>query len=44
MNLEKNMKIAQMLIQPVINANITESDSLEDSERGEGGFGSTGLN
>jgi dUTP pyrophosphatase len=40
---EKNSKIAQMLIQPVVSANITEHDSLEDTERGEGGFGSTGL-
>ena len=38
----KNMKIAQMLIQPVLSAIIQESDSLDDTERGEGGFGSTG--
>ncbi|TKJ17257.1 deoxyuridine 5'-triphosphate nucleotidohydrolase [Candidatus Woesearchaeota archaeon B3_Woes] len=42
-HVEKNMKIAQMLIQPIITAKIIESDSLEDSERGEGGFGSSGL-
>ena len=42
-NIEKNSKIAQMLIQPVVSANIIESDSLEDTKRGEGGFGSTGL-
>jgi dUTP pyrophosphatase len=40
---EKDSKIAQMLIQPIVSANITEHDSLEDTERGEGGFGSTGL-
>ncbi len=41
-NIEKNMKIAQMLIQPIVSANIVESDSLEETKRGEGGFGSTG--
>ena len=40
---EKDSKIAQMLIQPIVLANITEHNSLEDTERGEGGFGSTGL-
>ncbi|MEX0931702.1 MAG: dUTP diphosphatase [Candidatus Paceibacterota bacterium] len=39
---EKGHKIAQMLIQPVVSATITESDNLSDSSRGEGGFGSTG--
>ena len=42
-NIEKNTKIAQMLIQPIVSANIIESDSLDNTERGEGGFGSTGL-
>ena len=37
------MKIAQMLIQPVIPMQIVESESLDDTSRGEGGFGSTGL-
>ena len=41
--IETGKKIAQMLIQPVVSANITEHDSLEDTDRGEGGFGSTGL-
>ena len=40
---EKDSKIAQMLIQPIVSANITEHDSLENTDRGEGGFGSTGL-
>jgi dUTP pyrophosphatase len=35
-------RIAQALVQPVIHANITEVEDLEDSSRGEGGFGSTG--
>jgi len=38
----KGMKIAQMLIQPVIEVSVSEADSLDDTERGEGGFGSTG--
>ena len=42
MAIEKNMRIAQMLIQPVVSAAITEADSLDDTARGEGGFGSTG--
>jgi len=40
--IEKNMKIAQMLIQPVESKNIIEVDDLDDTCRGEGGFGSTG--
>jgi dUTP pyrophosphatase len=37
------MKIAQMLVQPIQEARIVEADSLDDTSRGEGGFGSTGL-
>jgi dUTP pyrophosphatase len=37
------MKIAQMLIQPVEAPTIVEADDLDDTSRGEGGFGSTGL-
>jgi dUTP pyrophosphatase len=40
--IKKDMKIAQMLIQPVARANLVEKDSLEDTTRGEKGFGSTG--
>jgi len=40
--IDKGMKIAQLLIQPVMEVEIVESDILEDSSRGEGGFGSTG--
>jgi dUTP pyrophosphatase len=36
------MKIAQMLIQPVVGVTVNETDDLDDTERGEGGFGSTG--
>lgn len=41
--IEKHQKIAQLLIQPVLSPTIQEVESLEDSSRGEGGFGSTGL-
>ena len=41
--IEKGMKIAQMLIQPVEQKQLIEVDSLEETERNEGGFGSTGL-
>jgi dUTP pyrophosphatase len=37
------MKIAQMVIAPVMRAEIEEVDSLSESVRSEGGFGSTGL-
>lgn len=36
-------RIAQMVIAPVAQADIREVDSLEASDRGEGGFGSTGV-
>ncbi|MBI5065702.1 dUTP diphosphatase [Candidatus Woesearchaeota archaeon] len=38
----KGMRVAQMLVQPVLNMEIEEVEELEDTERGEGGFGSTG--
>ena len=37
------MRIAQMVIMPVIRAELEEVESLSDSRRGEGGFGSTGV-
>jgi dUTP pyrophosphatase len=39
---EPGMRIAQMVICPVIRAEIEEVDSLEETMRGAGGFGSTG--
>jgi dUTP pyrophosphatase len=42
-SVEKNTKIAQMVINKVEYADIQEVESLDDTERGEGGFGSTGL-
>lgn len=40
--IEPRMKIAQLLIKPVINATVIEVNDLSDTHRGEGGFGSTG--
>ena len=37
-------RIAQLVIQKVEQVEFVEMDSLPSSERGEGGFGSTGLN
>lgn len=36
-------KVAQMLIQKVTHPKLIESDVLDDTLRGEGGFGSTGV-
>nr|VFJ55074.1 MAG: deoxyuridine 5'-triphosphate nucleotidohydrolase [Candidatus Kentron sp. FW] len=41
--IRKGMKIAQMVVKPVIRVEILETEALEDSQRGEGGFGSTGM-
>ena len=40
---EKGMKIAQMVIKPVLRVSIVEADELGTTERADGGFGSTGL-
>ncbi|NNU75786.1 dUTP diphosphatase [Clostridium estertheticum] len=40
---EKNMKIAQMVIKPVLKVSIVEVSELNSTQRGKGGFGSTGL-
>ena len=39
---KKGDRIAQMILCPVIKAKLTEVDSLDDTSRGSGGFGSTG--
>jgi dUTP pyrophosphatase len=41
--IKAGMKIAQMLIQPVLSVSVVESAELDETSRGEGGFGSTGL-
>ena len=40
--IEKGLRIAQMVLCPVIRATLKEVDTLEETERGAGGFGSTG--
>ena len=40
---EKGMKIAQMVIKPTIQVEVEEVEGLDDTSRGEGGFGSTGV-
>lgn len=39
---EKGAKIAQIVIAPCTRAEIVETDEVDATERGEGGFGSTG--
>ena len=39
---EKGERIAQLIITPFIKAEFTEASELSDTERGNGGFGSTG--
>ena len=41
-DITRDMRIAQMIIAPVVQARLQETDSLSDTERGAGGFGSTG--
>jgi dUTP pyrophosphatase len=39
---EKGLRIAQMVVCPIIQAQLEEVDELNDTTRGTGGFGSTG--
>jgi len=41
--IDKGDKIAQILIQPVIRAEVEETAVLSETSRGSGGFGSTGM-
>jgi dUTP pyrophosphatase len=38
----EGMRIAQMVIKSTVSVNIEKVDSLDDTSRGDGGFGSTG--
>ena len=40
---EKGLRIAQMVLSPVIKAKFKEVEELESTKRGSGGFGSTGI-
>ena len=39
---ENGLRIAQMVLCPVIEADLSEVEIIDETERGEGGFGSTG--
>ena len=41
--IEKGQRIAQMVICPIVKAQLEEVDDLNETERGDGGFGSTGI-
>ncbi len=40
--IKEGQKIAQLVIQPIIHANLVVSETLSDTSRGTGSFGSTG--
>ena len=40
---EKGPRIAQMVLCPIVKAKIKEVEALEETDRGSGGFGSTGI-
>ena len=42
--IEKGDRIAQLICEKVAYPDLEEVDSVEDTERGQGGFGSTGVN
>lgn len=41
--IERGMRIAQMVIAPVVQGDFAEVSELDETERGAGGFGSTGV-
>ena len=41
--IEKGLRIAQMVVCPIVQAQFQEVKDLSKTERGEGGFGSTGI-
>lgn len=42
LHIKKGQKISQLVLLPIITPDLEVVDSLEDTERGNGGFGSTG--
>ena len=42
--IKKHDRIAQLIIQPFVNINYNEVETLDETDRGNGGFGSTGTN
>ncbi|MBP2548291.1 dUTP pyrophosphatase [Neorhizobium galegae] len=41
--IERGMRVAQLVIAPVVQAGVTETDTTSETARGAGGFGSTGV-
>ncbi len=41
--IERGDKIAQLVVQPIVRVALVECDELDETARGEGGFGSTGV-
>ena len=41
--IERGMRIAQMVIAPVVQFNLIKTETLDETKRGAGGFGSTGI-
>ena len=41
--IERGMRIGQLVIAPVVQASVSEVATLDETERGAGGFGSTGV-
>ena len=41
--IERGMRIAQMVIAPVVQFNLIKTEILDETKRGVGGFGSTGI-
>ncbi len=41
--IKKGIRIAQMVLCPLVRAKLLEVDNLDETKRGTGGFGSTGL-
>ena len=42
--IESGERVAQMVVAPFVQAQLTETNALSETSRGEGGFGSTGKN
>lgn len=42
-SVERGMRIAQLVIVPIAHAQLFEVETLDETERGSGGFGSTGV-
>ena len=41
--IERGMRIAQLVISPIVQAELVEVEELDETLRGQGGFGSTGV-